>query len=47
MISGNLIDLIGGQKAYCVVYLIYVVSIAVALLITLRFQMSQKHAKNY
>ena len=42
MISGNLIDIIGGQQAYSIVYIVYAVVIALATLIALRFKMPKR-----
>ncbi len=39
MLSGNLIDLIGGSQAYSVVYIIYAIIIAVATIIAFKFKM--------
>ena len=42
MISGNIIDIVGGNQAYTIVYLMYAIVIAIATIIALRFQMPKK-----
>lgn len=45
MLSGHLIDMIGGQQAYHVVYMIYAGVILVATLLAFRFQMPNRRIR--
>jgi len=46
MVSGNIIDLVGGHQAYRIVYMVYAISIMIALLLALRFQMPQQRLRD-
>lgn len=47
MISGNIIDIVGGNQAYTIVYAMYAIVIAIATFIACRFQMpNRRYRKN-
>lgn len=46
MISGKLIDIIGGNQAYFTVYMMYAVIVLIALIITLRFKMPKQKIRH-
>lgn len=46
MLSGNIIDMISGQQAYLLVYLIYAVMLLIAAFLSFRFQMPAHRYRN-
>lgn len=46
MISGKMIDIIGGNQAYFTVYMMYALIVLIALIITLRFKMPKQKIRN-
>ena len=46
MLSGNLIDIIGGNQAYSVVYGIYAIVIVIAVIFALRFKMPRQKIRD-
>ena len=46
MVSGNIIDIVGGHQAYSIVYGIYAISIGIALLLAFRFKMPQRRLRD-